>query len=219
MRKLNNSQPCKVCGELFVPGGAIAQHERACDPNKRRRRRSRYRDVFFATYGVGPYTCFFNCGEILEFDYVVVHHADGDHSNDNADNLVPAHRACHNGFHFAELWKTSKDRLMSSDTRGHRKPHTAETKARMSREAKSAGKRPSPEAIEKARILNTGSKRSAESRAKISFKASNRTKEHQEKLNKALSKRVISEETRRRMSESAKARTDRKKRSLGGDAA
>jgi hypothetical protein len=54
-------------------------------------------------------------------------------------------------------------------------------------------------------------------KSKMSDYASNRTQEHQEKLNKALSQRVISTETRRRMSNSAKARTDRK-RSQGGDA-
>ena len=54
-------------------------------------------------------------------------------------------------------------------------------------------------------------------REKLSSYAKNRTKEHQDKLNIALGKRVVSDETRHRMSQSAKARSDRK-RSVGGDA-
>ncbi|NBR24050.1 MAG: HNH endonuclease [Micrococcales bacterium] len=218
MSKLKNSVPCRICGELFVPGGAITQHERACDPNKKRRRRSRYRDTFFANNGPGPYTCFFNCGELLEFEYVVVHHVDADHSNDTPENLVPAHRACHNGYHFAELWKTNKEMLLSSELRGHRKPHSDKTKNKMSIDAKLRGTAPSAHARERAKEVNTGSKRNAETRLKMSEYAANRTAEHQQKLNDALRNRVVSEESRLRMSKSAKARTDRKKSSEGGGA-
>jgi hypothetical protein len=215
---LKNSAPCKFCGELKVPGGALVSHEKSCSTGgAKRRKRSKYRELFLANNGIGPYVCFFDCGNYVQYEELIVHHVDGDHTNNDLKNLVPCHRLCHNSHHFKELWETDRESLLSSETRGHLTPHSEETKAKISSLHKANGVAPSDAAREKAKEVNTGSKRSELAKSKMSKYAKNRTKEHQDKLNIALSKRVVSEETRRRMSESAKARSDRKK-SEGGDA-
>jgi hypothetical protein len=216
--KLKNSVECRFCGELKVPGGALVAHEKSCSnggPTKRKR--SKYRELFFANNGSGPYLCFFVCGEKVKFQEVIIHHVDGDHTNNSIDNLVACHRICHNSHHFTELWAKDRELLLSSETRGHRTPHSKETKLSISEHHKKLGIKPTEDAIKKAAQHNTGRKKSELAKIKMSDYAKNRTKEHQEKLNIALSKRVVSTETRQRMSESAKARTDRK-RSQGGDA-
>jgi hypothetical protein len=216
--KLKNSVECRFCGELKVPGGALASHEKSCaNGGPTKRKRSKYRELFFANNGSGPYLCFFDCGQKVEFEEVIIHHVDGDHTNNEIKNLVSCHRICHNSYHFTELWSKDRELMLSSETRGHRAPHSEKTKLAISENHKKAGIKPSAEAIKKAAEFNTGSKKSDLAKSKMSDYASNRTQEHQEKLNKALSQRVISTETRRRMSNSAKARTDRK-RSQGGDA-
>jgi hypothetical protein len=118
--------------------------------------------------GAGPYKCFFDCGTVVEFHELIVHHIDGDHTNNLIENLVPCRRVCHNGHHFKELWTTRKEDLMASPTRGHRVPHSEETKSSLSKNHKLAGYAPTDEAREKARIANTGKKRSEETRRKIS---------------------------------------------------
>lgn len=214
----SNSIPCKHCGELKVPGGALAAHEKSCNNGgSKKRKRTKYRELFLAHNGVGPYTCYFDCKIKVLFEELIVHHVDGNHTNNDLKNLVPCHRICHNSYHFKELWSEKKDVLLESDTRGHRVPHSEETKKYISESHKANGVAPTKEAIQKAAKVNTGSKRSKLAKDKMSKYAKNRTREHQEKLNQALSKRVVSEETRRRMSKSAKARPDRKK-SKGGDA-
>ena len=166
--KLQNSVACKYCGELKVPGGALISHEKSCSTGgSKKRRRSRYREIFFANNGPGPYVCFF-CSEPVLFDEVIIHHEDHDETNNDLTNLKPCHRLCHNGHHFKELWVTSKDELLSSETRGHRVPHREETKNRISKQHKEKGHRPSDKAIAKAAELNRGKPRSAEVRAKIS---------------------------------------------------
>lgn len=170
-RHLKNSVACKHCGELKVPGGALVAHERACGTGGKtstRRRRSRYREIFFAYNGPGPYDCYFKCGEPVKFQEVIVHHIDEDFTNDEPFNLAPAHRTCHNGHHFAELWATRREELMASPTRGNYGPRPEEYKKRMSEQHKSKGHRPTPEAIEKARLANTGKTRSEEARRNIS---------------------------------------------------
>jgi hypothetical protein len=170
-RRLKNSSPCKHCGELKVPGGALVAHERACGTGGKtstRRRRTRYREVFFAYNGPGPYECYFNCGSVVEFHEIVVHHIDEDFTNDIHTNLSGAHRTCHNGHHFTELWATRREELMSSPTRGNYGPKSEEQKKMLSEGHKRKGYRPTAEAIEKARIVNTGKTRSEETRRKIS---------------------------------------------------
>lgn len=166
--KLVNSIPCKYCGELKVPGGALIAHEKACaNGGSKRRRRSQYREIFFAHNGAGPYECFF-CSEPVQFQEVIVHHEDHNEINNDLTNLKPCHRLCHNSHHFKDLWATNKEELLSSETRGHRVPHSEETKSQISEGHKQKGHRPSDDAIAKAAELNRGKPRSAEVRAKIS---------------------------------------------------
>ena len=168
-RKLANSLPCRYCGEFKVPGGALASHERSCaNGGSQKRKRSRYRELFFATNGAGPYVCFFSCGEPVDFSEVVVHHINGDHTDNRLENLVPSHRSCHNGHHLAELWSQRRDDMLSSDTRGNRVPHSEETKRLISQKKKAAGQQPSVEAREKARLKNLGTPRSEETKKRIS---------------------------------------------------
>jgi len=165
---LKNSVPCSHCGELKVPGGALVAHEKACsNGGPKRRRRTQYREIFFANNGPGPYKCFF-CKDEVVFAEVIVHHEDHDETNNDLTNLKPCHRLCHNGHHFKNLWKTDRETLLSSDTRGHHTPHTEETKRSLSEKHKENGYRPSEEAIAKAAEVNRGKPRSAEVRAKIS---------------------------------------------------
>ena len=77
---------------------------------------------------------------------------------------------------------------------------SAETKARMSASGKARNWKPTPEHLEKTRLANIGRKPSAETRAKMSQNHACK------RLKEAGLKREISEETRRRMSDSAKSR-------------
>lgn len=189
----------------------MASHVKACTSpgGLKKRRRSRYREIFFAHNGPGPYSCFFECGKEVTFEEVIVHHVDHDESNNSIDNLVPAHRSCHNQYHFTILWNERRDELLESQTRGHRTPHTEESRRKMSETHKARGNQPSAEARELARQKNLGGTRDETTKQKMSGYAKNRTPEHQEKLNAANTGRVVSEETRQRMSESAKARRAR----------
>lgn len=165
---LVNSKACRYCGELKVPGGALVSHEKACsNGGPKKRRRSQYREIFFANNGTGPYTCFF-CNNSVVFEEVIVHHEDHDETNNNLTNLKPCHRLCHNSHHFKDLWATNKEELLASATRGHHAPHTEETRRLISEGHKEKGHRPSDDAIAKAAELNRGVPRSAEVRAKIS---------------------------------------------------
>lgn len=63
--------------------------------------------IFAAIYGPGPYECYFSCGrdvDIFDAD-MVVHHRDHDRTNNEADNLVPAHSRCHSSYHTSERWR------------------------------------------------------------------------------------------------------------------
>lgn len=209
---LVNSAPCAFCGELKVPGGALFNHEKACSSGgPKRRRRSQYRELFFANSGAGPYDCYFSCGNPVDFSEVVIHHVNEDHLDNRLDNLVPAHRLCHNGYHLGRKWETDHDSMMLARYIGPRTPFTDEVKAQISATKKARGQAPTDEARAAARQVNIGSKRSLETRAQMSDYAKNRTPEHQERLNAANRGRVVSPETREKMSIAAKARRAREK--------
>lgn len=147
VRRLDNSKECPHCNDFFVPGGAYAAHVRSCASGGRtRRKRTRYREIFFAHNGPGPYKCVFDCGNSVSFQEVVVHHIDEDFTNDEASNLSATHRVCHNAHHFSELWASRREEMLASPTRGNRRPHTEETKRKISETKKARKQAPSQSA-------------------------------------------------------------------------
>jgi hypothetical protein len=66
--------------------------------------------------------------------------------------------------------------MLSGENRGHRVPHSEETKLAISEGHKKKGHRPSDKAISKAAELNRGTPRSAETKAKISASHTERAK-------------------------------------------
>lgn len=163
-----NEAVCKHCGRTVIRGGALVAHEKSCaSGGPKKRQRTRYREIFFAYNGVGPYACYF-CGDDVSFDSIVVHHIDENETNNSVENLVATHRVCHNGHHFKTLWKEKRDQMLASPTRGHRTKHSEATKNNLSKTMKEKGHKPSEEARELARLVNTGSHRSEETKLKIS---------------------------------------------------
>ena len=57
-----------------------------------------YREIFFGTFGLGPWTCH-GCGEEVRVEKLNIHHLDHDHSNDDPTNLVAMHSRCHAKHH------------------------------------------------------------------------------------------------------------------------
>lgn len=55
-----------------------------------------HRSIFRNANGDGPFVCFF-C--LLPCSLETVHHKDGDHSNNDIENLVSCHTSCHQKFH------------------------------------------------------------------------------------------------------------------------
>lgn len=87
----------------------------------------RYREVFFAAHGFGPYACHF-CDELVEFERVLVHHLDHDRSNNAPANLAAAHGPCHTSHHSRGRVPSAQQRRRNSDA--HRGRSTSdETRA------------------------------------------------------------------------------------------
>lgn len=153
MAALANSKECPHCGRHLVPGGAYTSHANSCaNGGAKKRKRTRYRELFFAHNGAGPYECYFECGVPVSFQEVVVHHTDDDFTNDTVENLAAAHRVCHNGHHFKELWAERRQEFIDSPTRGNRKPHSDETKRKISNTKKARKQAPTQEARDKAAL-------------------------------------------------------------------
>lgn len=62
-----------------------------------------YRELFLANAAPQPWPCHF-CSKAVPYvttgpDKFTVHHLDGNHSNDDLNNLVPAHGRCHKSHH------------------------------------------------------------------------------------------------------------------------
>lgn len=66
--------------------------------------------VYASVHGDGPFECEFCNEPILVMsgplcsERLIIHHLDGDHSNDAPDNLVAAHHGCHVRHHYKEHW-------------------------------------------------------------------------------------------------------------------
>lgn len=75
----------------------------------------RYITLFYAHSGPGPYPCFF-CGDSVlgwwedmnRKTRLVVHHQDGNHDNDDPENLVASHAGCHARYHATAAWKNGR---------------------------------------------------------------------------------------------------------------
>ena len=65
--------------------------------------------AFIDANGPGPYLCFF-CTKIITED-LDVHHHDGNHENDDPENLKGSHHTCHASHHYR------KDSVHSEDSR------------------------------------------------------------------------------------------------------
>lgn len=59
-----------------------------------------HRQIFLDTHPGSPWTCYFCGGEVEELH---VHHRDGDHDNNEPDNLVATHGDCHAHHHRSGL--------------------------------------------------------------------------------------------------------------------
>jgi hypothetical protein len=129
-----------------------------------------YRRVFVEAHGPWPHTCVF-CGEEVDLggawlssSYAIVHHVDGDRSNNAAENLAPAHHGCHLSHHHT-------GKVMSAEARAKigawqkGRPKSPAQRAKMS--AAQLGREVSPETRAKLSAANTGWKPSANQRAKM----------------------------------------------------
>ena len=132
---------------------------------------TRHRDVFFATYGLGPWDCWL-CKRPVEYSGLDVHHVDGNPQNNEPANLVPMHRGCH----------------MLITNQGREK--SAETRAKIS--AIHRGRKRSPEAVAKMAAALRGKPLSAEHKAKVSafHRGRPKTVEHRAKMSMAARRRA-----------------------------
>lgn len=58
----------------------------------------KYREIFFAWNGPGPYECDL-CKENVDFWSVLIHHKNHDEGDHRLVNLQPLHRGCHTRHH------------------------------------------------------------------------------------------------------------------------
>ncbi len=161
---------CASCGGTYRSASALTRHVGKCDGvDRTRRKRSRYREIFFAQHGFGPYPCD-GCGDPVSFDAVQVHHKDEDEMNDTVENLIAMHSECHTRKHMSQYWtgKTHTDEH-------RRKVSEAKTGTKLSEETKkklseAARKRAPASAETRAKIskAHKGKVVSAETRARLS---------------------------------------------------
>jgi hypothetical protein len=57
-------------------------------------KRMTHREVFFAANGFGPWLCQ-ECGEVIEYMELEIHHVNGDHGDNRPLNLSAMHERCH----------------------------------------------------------------------------------------------------------------------------
>jgi hypothetical protein len=57
-----------------------------------------YRDLFFATYGMGPWECYI-CKQLVYYGDQDIHHLDENQGNNDPKNLIATHKACHLKLH------------------------------------------------------------------------------------------------------------------------
>ena len=82
-------------------------------------KRDEHRRVFLEANGSGPFPCWLCAGEVmnnnsfpLTKESLVVHHRNGDRTDNGADNLVAVHHGCNTSRHKLQLWGESPDPLL-----------------------------------------------------------------------------------------------------------
>jgi hypothetical protein len=161
---------CSTCGGSYRSASALTQHQKKCDGvDRTRRKRSRYREIFFAINGIGPYPCA-ACGTDVTFDVVQVHHKNEDELDDDPDNLIAMHAECHTRKHMSQYWRGkthSEDHRQKVSAAKTGLTHSDETKKKLSEKAR---KRPPASAETRAKIskANKGKIVSPETRARMS---------------------------------------------------
>lgn len=89
-----------------------------------------YRDVFFATYGLGPWDCW-QCHKPVAYSQLHIHHMDGNHGHNDSTNLVGVHAGCHSIItHRGKKLSPEAIKKMAEGHRGQKR--SAEARARMS---------------------------------------------------------------------------------------
>jgi hypothetical protein len=178
------------------------------------RNRAQYNAVFTATYGEGPYACYF-CGSEVSAEKNHIHHVNHDETDDRPKNLVATHNACHRSYHFRITWLVNYNEMMKT-RKGHAGIlHSEETKRHLSESHKAMGHAPTMEA----RSMGGKAPWTDERRANQSRAQSNRSPEWKEKNAAANRGSKRTPEQRQRMSDAAKARHARRRaEQAGGDA-
>ncbi len=137
-----------------------------------------YREIFFATHGVGPYKCF-SCGEIVLIDDAHIHHVDHDHTNDQPENLTAAHYTCHARYHALSRGRFTEEHRRNIGVAAKRRQsppafigtHTEESKQKMRVSARARGraKGPMPQVVrDKISMAMKAAPKSLEHRARLS---------------------------------------------------
>lgn len=96
-----------------------------------KRKRERYRQIFFDAYGPGPWACY-GCHEPVAKDESYIHHIDGDHFNDVINNLAAMHSGCHTTLHNLERPPYSEETRAKIGAASRQRTHSPETRAKMS---------------------------------------------------------------------------------------
>ncbi len=61
----------------------------------------KYREVFFAAHGPGPHLCWL-CDLELSFIEIFIHHLNGNHDDNDPENLTSMHEFCHRAIHMSK---------------------------------------------------------------------------------------------------------------------
>jgi hypothetical protein len=110
---------------------------------------AQHREIFYAFHGPGPYTCYL-CGEKVlawwdrdpdterEKTGLAVHHINGNHDDNNPENLAAAHYGCHISLHRATRPLVAKGSSLPERWKQRIASGTAKRMAEMSEEERTA---------------------------------------------------------------------------------
>jgi hypothetical protein len=95
----------------------------------------KYRPIFIAVNGPGPWPCYLNaCEDLVLPDELAIHHLDENHENNEPTNLTAMHKGCHSRLHFAGVPRSTETRakISAAKTGKKRPPVTDEYRRKMS---------------------------------------------------------------------------------------